>query len=356
MFAMLANRTAVEQPVLWLGLAGFGPAQRRALEAALPRSSRLPQWRVCELSDADAWWVNGRNLRLLPNGNLYVSPGLPAEQALEFSLGEVRQHLAVAGPHSLPDNERLASFDLASPAGIQAALLALDTSLRLERAQFVLGSHIVQRGVQLRHGIFHVCRDGKFLAVLDFVRGKAGFALDIHPVDVWDAEWHRRPMGAGDAPDNFVSATIAELAWAYLRRTDRDLLPARYRSALLYFRQPPRVPVRLLRDSQLLLLRELACAPATMESVGRRIGLSGPALAHDLSCLYYAGAITTTRAKASGGAGFAGEDEAAISRPGPLSSLLEDREAAHLRDDFTAPALRLRTDAAGQRSAAHSLN
>ena len=44
------------------------------------------------------------------------------------------------------------------------------------------------------------------------------------------------------------------------------------------------------------------------------------------------------------------------SRPGPLSSLLEDREAAHLRDDFTAPALRLRTDAAGQRSAAHSLN
>ncbi|MGH8437279.1 MAG: hypothetical protein ACRERX_23090, partial [Pseudomonas sp.] len=62
MFALLANRTAVEQPVLWLGLAGFGPAQRRALEATLARSSRLPQWRVCDLADADAWWVNGRNL------------------------------------------------------------------------------------------------------------------------------------------------------------------------------------------------------------------------------------------------------------------------------------------------------
>lgn len=354
MFALLANRTAVEQPILWLGLAGFGPAQRRALEAALARSSRLPQWRVCELPDADAWWVNGRNLRLLPNGNLYVSPGLPAEQSLEFSSREVRQHVAVWGPHSLPDNEQLATFDLASPAGIQAALLALDTSLRLERAQFVLGSHIVQRGVQLRHSIFHICRDGKFLAVLDFVRGKAGYAPDIHPVDVWDADWHRRPMGAGDAPDNFLSATIAELAWAYLRRTDRDLLPARYRSALLYLRQPPRVPLRLLRDSQLLVLRELACGPATMESLGRRTGLSAAGLVHDLSCLYYAGAITTTRSKASGGAGF--ESEAAVSGPSPLSSLLEDRDYGHLHDDFTAPALRLHPDAARQRIAAHSLN
>jgi hypothetical protein len=271
-------------------------------------------------------------------------------------LGEVRQHVAVWGPHSLPDGEQLASFDLASPAGIQAALLGLDTSLRLERAQFVLGSHIVQRGVQLRHSIFHVCREGKFLAVLDFVRGKAGFAPDIHPVDVWDAEWQRRPMGAGDAPDNFVSATIAELAWAYLRRSDRDLLPSRYRSALLYFRQPPRVPLRLLRDSQLLLLRELACGPATMESVGRRIGRSGAGLAHDLSCLYYAGAITTTRAKASGGAGLASEGEAAASRPGPLSSLLEDRQDGHLHDDFTAPALRLRTDTTRQHIAAHGPN
>jgi hypothetical protein len=254
----------------------------------------------------------------------------------------------------LQDGEPLASFDLASPSGIQAALLALDTSLRAERAQFVLGSHIVQRGVQLRHGIFHVCRDGKFLAVLDFLRGKAGLAPDLHPVDAWDAEWHRRPAGAGDVPDNFVPATIAELAWAYLRRTDRDLLPARYRSALLSFRQPPRVPLRLLRDSQLLLLRELACKPATMESVGRRVGSAGPGLAHDLSCLYYAGAITTTPSKAAGAVGLPIQHEAAVSRPGPLSSLLGDRDDEHLHDDFTAPATRLHA-AARQRTSAYGL-
>ncbi len=84
-----------------------------------------------------------------------------------------------------------------------------------------------------------------------------------------------------------------------MRRTDRDLLPPRYRTDPIYYRHVPRVPVRWLHDSQLLLLRELSVEPGTFDALRQRTGFSVKHLAHDLSCLYYATAITTTQSRAA---------------------------------------------------------
>jgi hypothetical protein len=60
------------------------------------------------------------------------------------------------------------------------------------------------------------------------------------------------------------------------------------------------VPLRWIRDSQLLLLRELSVAPGTLLALSYRTGYPCDKLENDLACLYFAGSITTTRAKATG--------------------------------------------------------
>jgi hypothetical protein len=84
-----------------------------------------------------------------------------------------------------------------------------------------------------------------------------------------------------------------------VRRTDRDLLPPRYHTAPIYYRHVPRVPVRWLQDSQLLLLRELSVEPGTFEALRQRTSFSVKQLEHDLTCLYYASSITTTPSRAA---------------------------------------------------------
>ena len=84
---------ATEQPVLWLGMAGFGPAQRASLEASLASSTGSSRWRPCAFGDADAWWVNGAKSSLLPEGTLKVAAGLPTERALKLDLSQVDREL-----------------------------------------------------------------------------------------------------------------------------------------------------------------------------------------------------------------------------------------------------------------------
>ena len=75
--------------MLWLGMAGFAPAQRASLEAALGSSTGSSRWRVCSFGDADGWWVNGAKASLLAGGTLKVAAGLPTERALK--LDDLRQ-------------------------------------------------------------------------------------------------------------------------------------------------------------------------------------------------------------------------------------------------------------------------
>lgn len=328
---------AVEQPILWLGISGFAPGQRAALEATLARGDGVPRWRTCAFGDADAWWVNGAKVRLMPGGNLRVAAGLPTEQALNLDLRDVNRPVAFALPLAGEDFEPRCTFDPLSMASAQTVLQQFDQWLWLVRAQFVLGAQIVHRGAALRRGIFHLSHRGRLLAVLDFQHGKGAIAPVIDSADLWQAQWLRRPVGAHDLPPKFFRVTPAQLAWAYVRRSDRDLLPPRYRTETIYYRHVPGVPLRWLRDSQLLLLRELAGESGTIAGLRQRTGLAMAHIEHDLTCLYYANAITTTRSKAAAPVGPRNDSQPS-SGPG-LDSLLRNDAQAHIGRDLTVPAL-----------------
>lgn len=329
----------VEQPVLWLGMAGFAPRERSALEACLNRSDGLPRWRPGAFGDADAWWVNGAKARALPDGKLKVSPGLPTERTLNLDLEEVDRPVAFALPLAGDDFEPRCTFDPASEPSIAAALSQFDRWLWLVRAQFVLGAQLIERSAQLRRGVYHVSHAGQLLAVLDFLQGKAAVLPGVHPVDLWEAEWSKRPIGAHDLPQSFVPVTPAQLTWTYVRRTERDMLPPRYRTQTIYYRHVPGVPLRWLADSQLMILRELSAEPAAIDALRQRTGLPQATIEHDLSCLYYAYAITTTPGKAAPAAAGAAESQPHSVGSGFESMPRSGASSKPTDDDLTAPAL-----------------
>jgi len=333
------EQAVVEQPILWVGMSGFSTHQRAALEAALVRGDGVPRWRTCAFGDADAWWVNGAKARLMPGGNLRVAAGLPTEQVLNLDPSAVDRPVAFALPLAANDFEPRCTFDPTSVASRHGALLQFEQWLWLARAQFVLGAQVIHRGAALHKGIFHLSHGGRLLAVLDFLHGKGAIAPLVTASDLWQAQWLRRPVGGHDLPPKFAQTTPAQLAWAYVRRSDRDLLPPRYRTEKIFYRHVPGVPMRWLRDSQLMLLRELSAEPGTVHALRQRTGLPVARIEHDLACLYYANAITTTHSKA---AVPAGAPRGALPSSGPvLNSLLRDDAHAHARPrhDLTAPAL-----------------
>jgi hypothetical protein len=326
------GKSGTEQPVLWLGMAGFPPAQRRALEAAIGRAKGLSEWRICSFGDADGWWVNGAKCTVSSDNRLKVAPGLPTEHTLRLELKEINRPLAFAEPLA-PDNlEALCVFDPASDASIHAALAQFEKWLLPVRTRFVLGAMLLQRDSEDRRGIFHLTHRGTLLAVLDFELGMAAVSPRAHPPDLWGANWERRPPAAGQTPAGFASCTITQLAWGYVRRTDHDMLPERYRTEMIYYRHVPRVPMRWLRDSQLLVLRELSAEPGTLQALCDRTSLSADQLAHDLACLYYAGSVTTTP-ETTGGSGDS------INSYGLWPESMAATEQPRPRHDLTAPAL-----------------
>lgn len=330
---------AVQQPVLWLGMAGFAPREREVLEASLGRSDGLPRWRPGAFGDADAWWVNGAKVRPTPEGNLKVSPGLPSEHTLSLDPGEVDRPIAFALPLAGDDFEPMCTFDPVSQPSIDGVLAQFDHWLWLVRAQFVLGAQILDRAADLRRGVYHVGHAGRLLAVLDFQHGEAAIAPRVHSSDLWQAQWLTRPAGAHGLPESFVPTTPTHLTWTYVRRTDRDMLPERYRTQTIYYRHVPRVPVRWLGDPQLLLLRELSAEPATIESLRHRTGLPLATIERELACLYYAYAITTTRDKAAAPLAALQERQARSSRPMMDPATGGDSRPSQQHDDLTAPAL-----------------
>jgi hypothetical protein len=332
---MQGGESAAEQPVLWLGLAGFSPAQKSVIEASLAQSTGPCRWRVSAFGEADGWWLNGTKASLLPNGRLKVIPGLPTERSLTIDLSEVDRPLALAGPVSVEELKPLRIFDLAAPRSIQAALLQFEHWLRPVRAQFVMGSLLIQRSPEERRGIYHVNHRGTLIAVLDFQEGQAAILPAAHPNEIAQAQWDKRPPGAAQAPASFGRFSTTQLAWAYVRRTDRDMLPGRYRRDTIYYRHVPRVPLRWLSDSQLRLLRDLSSKPATLQVLRERSGLPLPQVEHDLACLYYAGSVTTTASNATAPLPAREDQPLSDSR---LNSLLPRAHAQSRHGDLTAPA------------------
>lgn len=263
----------------------------------MQRGPGLPQWRISSFAEADAWLVNGARVLMTPDGILRVLPGLPTEQSVKLRPADVDRPVAFATPLASPDIEPRCTFNVDSLASVQDTLLQFENWLREARARFALGCDIVRMGPELRHGIFHVSNRGTLVAVLDFRSGRAGVSPHAHPADFAQAQWDKRPAGAGDIPATFIRTSAAELAWAYAHRSDKKLLPYRYLAQTVYFRQPPKVPPHWVSDSQMSILRELAAEPCTLAALQQRTGIAGTRVQRDLACLYFAGAITTTHSK-----------------------------------------------------------
>jgi hypothetical protein len=320
-----------EEPLLRLGTAGFSSSEKDQLGPAMGSAVGL-RWTHAALADADAWMLHGGRVTRVGSGEIRVVSTVPGEQVLRLTLRDVQRPLAFAEPLP-PSFEPLCRFDLASPTSVEAAFRRLEIWLRPMRARFVLGAQVVAGGAELRHGIFHLSQpdDGKLLAVLDFRSGKAALAPDLHPVQIAQAQWDKRPAGAGKPPPGFVGLTTAQLSWTFVRHSAGRHLPAHYRERTIHYRGRPRVPLSWLTDAQLAVLRELALGPGTLAALQERTGLTGPRLDEDLACLYYASAITTTTAKAKrvGGraeSAFASADQSMRSDPGELAA--EDAKAS----------------------------
>jgi hypothetical protein len=293
---------SVEQPVLWLGLAGFTPEQSKQLELLLARLPKgLGAWQLCAFSEADAWLVSGEKSRLLSPDTLKVLAGRPTERTVQLNLAEVDRPIAFSLPLASSDLDPMYTFDPASAPSLHQVLQQLEVRLRPLCCQFVLGGQLIARESQLLPGIYQVSHKGALLAVMDFHEWRIGISPAAEPQDFELARWDRRPLAARGVPEHFLPNSLSQLRWVYAQRTRRDVLPPRYRSKPVYFRRAPDVPMRWLRDSQLLLLRALSQEVSNFDRLQQRTGLAPAQLTRDLASLYFAGSITTTPDKAGTG-------------------------------------------------------
>lgn len=335
-----------DQPVIWLGLAGFTPEQRQQLKGLL---AQLPKggiaWQLCAFAEADAWLVSGEKCRLVAADTLKILAGLPSERTVQLDLDQVDRPVAFSLPLASGEFDPKLTFDLGSLPSLLKVLQHFASWLRPLRSQYVLGGQLIARESELLPGIYHVSHQGSLLAVMDFHEWRIGISRKADPVDFEFAKWDRRPLEAHDIPPQFLRSSLTQLRWIYAQRTERDVLPARYRSRPIYFRRAPEVPMRWLRDPQLLLLRELSVQASDFAALRQRTGLPQPQLVRELASLYFAGSITTTPDKA-GTSAFSVSEESlpGKSQPGLLKAppvpplALAQAGRIFPKADLTAPA------------------
>lgn len=330
---------SIELPFLRLGLAGFAAEQQdwvaRLIQQATPGHVG---WQLSAFGDADAWWLHGARSTMVAEGVLRVAPGTPTARSLQINLSEVDRPMAFAAPAG-PQFERACTFDLTQPAQARSVLEKFSAWLQPVVSQYGLAACLVDHYGALGPGVFDVILDNRLIAVVD-MRGQIAVLPSAGPTDFADAMWRRR-SSAAHVPEHFLKTSVSQLMWQYAVRTSRDLLPPHYRTGLLYYRRPPHLPQRLVKDAHLLLLRELATAPGTFAQLEQRTGLAGSNLSRPLAALYYVGAITANpkRAAAHMLQRANAADSAHTTGSGGMPSLLDSKPIpVPTRNDLTAPA------------------
>lgn len=289
---------SIELPVLRLGLAGFAAEQVAELDARLKRSAPGRHiWQIGPFSDSDAWWLNGARTQRLSERTVRVRPAIPTERSLQLNLPEVDRPVGFSLPLAFTPGHANYTFEPDSVASINAVLEKFEGWLQPVAAQFSLAARIIEQESVLGTSVYHVILNGRLLAVVD-MKGDIGVFPSAGPADFDDAMWIRQPEKT-DIPESFVRTTLSELMWQYAVRTTRDVLPKRYRSGMLYFRRPPRLPQRLISDVHMLLMRELSATAGTFADLQQRTGMGAPALGRVLAALYLVGTITSNPKRAA---------------------------------------------------------
>lgn len=334
----------IEVPVLRLGVAGFSEAQQKvASEAAGAAGTGRAQWQLVPFADADGWWLEGGRTLVLPSGYLRVQPGVPSGRSIQIAMADVDRPVAFSLPLAAPGFQPAVTFELEDRERGVAVLHQFAGWMQPMLAQFCLAASMSEHQPTLGAGSWEVLRGAELLAVVDLRLG-AAVAPSATPADFENATWCIRDHGDVAIPSDYSRVGVSQLMWQYALRTGRDLLPPHYRHQPLYFRRPPRLPQRQLKDAHLLLLRELAAQPAmTFEQLQHSTGLGAAALARHLSALYVVGAITANRRRASGGAsqaeaGDSGGSPASNTFASIMDSVLAAPASRRPLSDLTAPA------------------
>lgn len=294
----LPRTVAPEQPLLWVGTAGFDPAQKNLLGRQLAGATAGgPCWEPAAFAEADAWLISGLKARILGEHSLKVDPAVPHERSLQINLQKLDRPTACSLPLVLPAPEKVKGFALTGE-GIAATLAGFETALQPLLAQYALGCLIAGQPRSVRSGVVHLTHGGNLIATLDFQNLEAGIAPQTRAAEIHACQWERKALSAGRPPPSFRAFSIGELTWLYVLRSKRDLLPSRYRASKIFFRHPPQVRPAWLRNSHRVVLQELTAEAFSFEELRQRTSLPPEALSHALACLYYTGAITTSRGKA----------------------------------------------------------
>jgi hypothetical protein len=334
-----------EVPVLRLGLAGFSEAQQKAATAVVRAAgSARASWVLSPLSEADVWWLEGSRTLLMPTGMLRVQPGVPSARSVQIALADVDRPVAFTLPLAAAGFDPAITFDLLEPAQSLGVLNRFCAYLQPMLAQFCLGAAISERQPDLAAGAWEVRRGTELVALVD-VRQGAAVAATSTSSDFLGATWTVRSCDDVAVPAGFARVSVSQLMWQYALRTERDLLPPHYRHKPLFFRRPPRLAQRQLKDAHLLLLRELAAQPGMgFEQLQQATGLGDVPLARHLAALYVVGSITANPRRST--AASPGQRTMPDSAPpGPsafaseldLSSMLP-QAAQRPPSDLTAPA------------------
>lgn len=293
MFPRSSSNSSTERPVLRLGLAGFSTAEQSSLNVALASRASQDQikWELVPLGEADAWCVNGSRVQGLPDGTLRIVPGLPSGRSIRINPTEIDWPVAFSTPLAAPEFKGAYLFQCDAPESIVAMLKQLEGWLRPLMVQFYLASHIVEKNLDLRTGVYHVSVNGKLYALVSR-RGGIGVWPIADPAELCNAVWNHRPETADAVPSHFVRTDFSQLIWQYATRTSRDCLPPHYRTRQLFLRRAPRLPMRLLSDASLLLVSELSSMPGAFRDLAQRTGMTDAQLSRQLAALYLVGAIT----------------------------------------------------------------
>ena len=288
-----------EVPVLRLGLAGYTEAQQKsAADALAAAGSTRARWELGAFADADAWWLEGSRTLLMANEHLRVQPAVPSGRSVQIALADVDRPVAFSQPITAPGFKPAVTFNLADRTATLGVLNQFTGWLQTTLSQFALASSIAEQQPSLNSGSWEVLRDSQLLAVVDLKLG-AGVMPGVSAREFADASWCIRDHGAVSIPPNYPRASVSQVMWQYAQRTERDLLPPHYRDQPLYFRRPPRLSQRQLKDAHLLVMRELVAHPGmNFHGLQHATGMGDAQLARVLSALYVVGSITSNAKRA----------------------------------------------------------
>jgi hypothetical protein len=216
----------------------------------------------------------------------------PTKPAILLDLNEIDRPTAFALPMVSSELKPPHVFDPNSAVSLVNILRKFEAWLQPLAVQLTLCQGLADRRERLDSPVYHLTLGGKLLAVL-CAQGEVGIAPGVTPADVAAATWGGRPRAAGGIPSHFIPSTMPQIMWQFALRTQRDLLPRRYRSVPIHFRRLPRIPHIQLRDVHRMLLAQLMQGPETFDSLRQHTGMADLPQAQALAALYMAGSITT---------------------------------------------------------------